>query len=622
MKTKKSFFMGSFRALIWIVAAAVVMVGCVTPQQQAKGPEAPAAGPASGAMAKMNVEAGQAKVFGVQAYDRDDRTEVKILMDRPSASHRVMRRGTHEFVVVLDGVETRLGGGSIPTASRKLIAVKAASAPAGTFTLTGRLLDPVGRLEAHTVGKDLVVNVFPAAPSAMSTPRVSLAGTRSGSAHGWPENAGRPSRKMLNARPAPPDDGVMGYKRHYRGKPISLDLQNADIQNVLRLLADISGMNIVLEPDVSGKVTIKVENVPWDQVLDMVLMMNRLGKEEIGGVIRIARQEKLKEEWKEREERIKAQQELLRAQKDLGELQTVYLQVNYADPESIAAKIGEIKSEDGKVSVDQRTNLILYTDYPARIAEASDILERLDRPTRQVLIEARIVQINSNVSKDLGIDWGFSLTKTTDHSVSTDFAVNHPVTATSSASMTIGRLVGSTLWNLDLRLSAAETAGQGKVIAAPRVLTMNHVKATISQGTQIPYQEKTGEGNTSVSFKDATLELQVTPHITPDGRVRLQLQAKQDSPNTSITGGSGEPAIDTRKIDTELLVDDGATVVIGGIIKEEDSRDESRTPGVHRIPILGSLFKSESVRKDKSELLIFINPKIVDLSDQRTGAEL
>ncbi|SMC17947.1 type IV pilus assembly protein PilQ [Desulfacinum hydrothermale DSM 13146] len=622
MKTQKGFFRNSIRTLISTMAATMLLAGCVTASQQARTSESPATAPAPGTVQQTDVWSGHAKVFGVQAYDREGRTELRIVMDRPAAGHRVVRRGSHEFTVELDGVETQLGGGSIPTASKKLIALRANATSGGGFLLRGRVVDPIGRLEARTVGKDLVVELFPAAPDR----RPASAGVNTVQAP-RKRTPSRPAtvvsrRRTVRSPKAMSDDAVLGYKRHYRGKPISLDLQNADVQNVLRLLADISGMNIVLEPDVAGKVTLKVENVPWDQVLDMVLMMNRLGREEIGGVIRIARQEKLKAEWKERQDRIKAQQELLRAQKDLGELGTVYLQVNYADPDSIASKIKEIASGDGKVSVDQRTNLILYTDYPARIAEARDILARLDRPTRQVLIEARIVQINSNASRELGIDWGFNLTKTTDHVVSGEFAVNHPVAATSSASMTIGRLVGTTLWNLDLRLSAAETAGQGKVIAAPRVLTMNHVKATISQGTQIPYQEKTGQGNTSVSFKDATLELQVTPHITPDGRVRLQIQAKQDSPNLSITGGTGEPAIDTRRIDTELLVDDGSTVVIGGIIKEEDSKEESRTPGVHRIPILGSLFKSKSVTKDKSELMIFIHPRIVDLSDQRAGSQM
>jgi type IV pilus assembly protein PilQ len=181
----------------------------------------------------------------------------------------------------------------------------------------------------------------------------------------------------------------------------------------------------------------------------------------------------------------------------------------------------------------------------------------------------------------------------------------------------LGRL-GATIWNLDLRLAATEQAGKGKVISAPRVLTMDHVKATISQGTQIPYQEQSEDG-ISTEFKDATLELQVTPHVTPDGRVRLELQAKKEQPNFVEVIPGQPPAIDTRKIDTELLVEDGHTVVIGGIIEESDEERESRTPGIHKVPLLGRLFKSNTSRLEKNELLIFINPKVVDISGRMTS---
>ncbi|ROR03046.1 type IV pilus secretin PilQ [Desulfosoma caldarium] len=592
--------------LIRTVAAFMVTTVFLVSGAVAQAPTAassPAQAPAS--------DGDRVRVFGVQAEDFPDRTEVVVITNKPPLHHRTVRQGDAGFSIVLEGVETSLGFGTVPTASKRVGSMKVTTDGRGGFFISGRMASGLERLESAIQGDRLVVRLYPL-EALGKTPSKAAVSSRVTRQHASSFEAGTHS-VSAGAWPAGMDSSGALFEKTYRGKPISLDLQDADLSNVLRLLADVSGMNIVVEPDVSGKVTLKVENIPWDQVLDMVLMMNRLGHEEVGGVIRIAKQEKLKQEMKEREERLKIEQQLLRTQKDLGELDTAYLQINYANPAEIAAKISEIKSDDGKISVDQRTGIILYTDYPARIAAARGIIGRLDIPTKQVLIEARIVQLNTTASRDLGVQWGFSLTKTTDHQVDTRYAVNHPVTATSTASLTVGKLVGTTLWNLDLRLLAAEQAGRGKIISAPRVLTMNHVKATISQGTQIPYQAQSQDG-ISTEFKDATLELAVTPHVTPDGRIRLQIQAKKEAPNFTQVIPGQPPAIDSRKVDTELLVDDGATVVIGGIIEENESDSESRTPGVHKVPVLGHLFKSKSVRMEKNELLIFINPQIVDVS--------
>jgi len=364
---------------------------------------------------------------------------------------------------------------------------------------------------------------------------------------------------------------------------------------------------------VTGKVTLKVEQVPWDQVLDMVLSMNDLGKEQLGTVIRIARQAKLKDEWKEQTQSLKAKQELIEATKDLGEISTAYLTVNYASPADIAAKITEIKSEKGKISVDERTSLILYSDFPARINAARELLGRLDKATPQVLIEARIVTMNSDLSRELGIDWKLQTSHITRSSTvppfTQNFAVNSP--PSSLFGFTWAQVIGETLVNVDLKLSALETATQLKVMAAPRVLTINNVKAVITQGTQIPYLQLSESGAVAATqFKDAVLELQVTPHITPDQKVRLEIQAKQDEP-TSVAGAT-QPGIETRKIATELLVDDGNIVVIGGVIRNRDAYSRSATPGVHRIPLIGRLFKSESEEMRRTEMLIFISPKIVE----------
>ncbi|MEJ5364790.1 MAG: type IV pilus secretin PilQ [Desulfosoma sp.] len=603
MKLRNSFESLGKRAVASAVCALFLTAWAFAqpPGQTAPGTAAPGAGA---------VPSGErVKVFGVQAKDFPDRIEVSVATDRPPALYRAVPQGSKGFQIVLEGVTTSLGSGTVPTGSKRLGSLKVSSDGFGVFTVSGTVASGVDRLESAAEEERLVVHVYP--KKVQEKAAFGVPGADEGNREGRPpKDAGRPGVATAATPALEPSSSPVNV---YQGKPISLDLQDADLTNVLRLLADVSGVNMVVEPDVSGKVTLKVENIPWDQVLDMVLMMNRLGREEVGGVLRIAKEDKLRQEMKEREERMKMEQQLLRTKKDLGELDTAYLQINYADPGEIAAKISEIKSADGKISVDQRTGMILYTDYPARIEAARGIIRRLDKPTDQVLIEARIVQLNTTASRDLGVQWGFNLTKTTDHQVNTNYAVDHPVAATSSASLSVGKLVGTTLWNLDLRLLAAEQAGRGKIISAPRVLTMNHVKATISQGTQIPYQAQSEDG-ISTEFKDATLELQVTPHVTPDGRVRLQIQAKKEAPNYTQVIPGQPPAIDSRKVDTELLVDDGATVVIGGIIEENQSDTESRTPGLHKVPVLGHLFKSQSSRLEKNELLIFINPQIVDIS--------
>lgn len=599
----------SFESLVRKAVASVVCAMFLAGWAWAQSTTAPTPTPAA-PVAETSPSMDGVKVFGVQAKDLPDRVEVSVTTDRPPKNYRAVRQGARGFQIVLEGVTTSLRSGSVPTGSKRLGSMKVSFDGFGVFTVSGQMAGGMDRLESAAEEERLVVHLYP-----KKVQETAAASATRGFDEG--DREGRPPREVSRSpgplAPASVQESAVISGKAYQGKPISLDLQDADLTNVLRLLADVSGVNIVVEPDVSGKVTLKVENIPWDQVLDMVLMMNRLGREEVGGVIRIAKEDKLRQEMKEREERMKMEQQLLRAKKDLGELDTAYLQINYADPGEIAAKISEIKSADGKISVDQRTGMILYTDYPARITAAKSIIGRLDKPTEQVLIEARIVQLNTTASRDLGVQWGFNLTKKTDHQVNTNYAVDHPVAASSSASLSVGKLVGTTLWNLDLRLLAAEQAGRGKIISAPRVLTMNHVKATISQGTQIPYQAQSEDGISTV-FKDATLELQVTPHVTPDGRVRLQIQAKKEAPNYTQVIPGQPPAIDSRKVDTELLVDDGATVVIGGIIEENESNTESRTPGIHKVPVLGHLFKSQSSRLEKNELLIFINPQIVDIS--------
>jgi type IV pilus assembly protein PilQ len=420
--------------------------------------------------------------------------------------------------------------------------------------------------------------------------------------------------RSTRARPNASQEPQEPLKKQYTGKPISLDLLDADLRNVLRLIADVTGSNIVIEPDVAGKVTLKVEQVPWDQVLDMVLAMNGLGMERSGNVVRVARVAKLREEVNQQNEEFKARQELLETVKDFGDLTTEYLTVNYAQPAEIAAKINEVKSEKGRISIDERTNLIIYSDYPARIATARKLITRLDRATPQVMIEARLVTMSDDTRKSLGISWNLNLNDR--DPLVREFEVDILQNLGTALNFNVAQIVGQTLVALDFNLAALETQNRTKVIAAPKVLTLNNVKATIQQGTQIPYQSQSiGDAAVlSTVFKDAVVELGVTPHITPDGKVRLEIEAKQDEPDPTVpVGPSSAPAISTRKIKTELMVADGCIVVIGGVMRDTQGYTLSTTPGLKDIPILGRLFKQETKARQKQELLIFISPKIVQL---------
>jgi type IV pilus assembly protein PilQ len=460
--------------------------------------------------------------------------------------------------------------------------------------------------------KPAVLSVAPIDPlpvSASVVPPVTFAAASTGPVPGASAKLAPPTKKGAG-------DYVSPLVKVYTGKPISLDLQEADIKNVLRLLADVSGANIVIEPDVSGKVTLRVNRVPWDQVLEMILAMNHLGQDQSGGVIRIARQDKLKRELSEKEAELKARQQVVESAKEMGDITTNYLQVNYAQAAKLATKIEKMKSPKGKVTVDDRTNLILYSDYPSFIQSARELLAKLDLPTPQVLIEARIVQLDVNAAKDLGIRWSFNMDSTDNpgvHNYTGNFLINHAVTASSLMGFGFGQIIGQNLYQLDIQVSAAEQAGRGKIVSAPRVLTLDNIEATIVQGQQIPYRKLSEFGVTSTEFKDATLELKVTPHITPDQKVRMEIKAKKEQANFANQIGDAPP-IDTRRVATELLVADGDTIVIGGVIEDQETRIEQRTPGLHQVPILGALFKNQQYRKTKNELLIFISPRIVGLS--------
>jgi type IV pilus assembly protein PilQ len=299
----------------------------------------------------------------------------------------------------------------------------------------------------------------------------------------------------------------------------------------------------------------------------------------------------------------------------------VYFTINYARPADIAAKINDIKSEKGKISVDEPTSLVIYSDYPYFIDTARQLISRLDKPKPQVMIEARIIMLGASSTRDLGIDWGFNTSRpsnpTEKYNFQQAFQVNVPPIP-STYGLNWAQMIGKTMLDINLTLSALETLGKSKTLSAPRVLTLDGIEAVISQGVDVPYLTLSDAGTASTSFRKAVLELKVKPHITPDGRVKLGILAKNEKPDFSRVV-NGQPPIATQEINTELFVDDGNTVVIGGIIVENEDTSTGGTPGLMKVPILGQMFRTDTTRREKTELLIFITPRIIGVTTPETG---
>ena len=424
----------------------------------------------------------------------------------------------------------------------------------------------------------------------------------------------------------PPEKPTVTEKgQAFTGERISLDFQDADIHNIFRILHEVSGKNFVIGDDVKGKVTLKLVNVPWDQVLDLVLKMNKLGTVVEGNIVRIAKLSTLEAENKALAAKMQAEQ----TAEEQEPLITEYIPINYAEAAMIQKHLMEIKSPRGKISVDERTNMIIMNDVRAAVGNARDVVKRLDVVTPQVVIEARIVEANTDFSREVGILWGaqyddgpgFGETGTTqrlggallglDDDVVGNYAVALPPAApTSGIGFTFQRLKSAN-FTLNANLLAMQEEGKGRIISTPKILTLDNKEAYIEQGLEIPYQVLE-EGSYSLKWAKAVLRLEVTPHITMDRRIAMKIVAKKDAPDRSIVV-QGAPAIDKKEAGTELMVNNGDTIVIGGIITREETLSNKGVPGLSRLPLLGWLFKSEAKDTTDKELLIFVTPTIVEL---------
>jgi len=408
----------------------------------------------------------------------------------------------------------------------------------------------------------------------------------------------------------------------YTGKKISLDFQDADIVPIFRLLADISGYNIVVDPNVKGRLTMKLVNVPWDQALDLICKTFYLGKAVEGNIIRIA---PLSVFAKESEEKAKAKEAEAKAEP----LETRFFSISYADVSVVekAIKDSKVLTARGSISVDKRTSSMTIKDVPSVFPQVENILATLDKPTPQVLIEARIVEVNTSDTRDLGIQWGLRLSATntltsigglsglgTGPFTGGNYLVDFPSGASkgSGSGFTFGILNPAKTMGLDLQLSALETAGKGKIISNPKIMTVDNAEAKISQGDSIPIRKLTTEGTISTEYKDFTLELGVTPHIAPDKTIALTIKTKKEEPDWSHTSPEGAPASKKKEANTNVIIRDGETVVIGGVFKTSRQDTETGVPGLMRIPVLGWLFKDRKTIDETSEMLIFITPRIVE----------
>ncbi len=424
----------------------------------------------------------------------------------------------------------------------------------------------------------------------------------------------------------------------YVGEKLSLNFQDIEVRSVLQLLADFTDLNIVVSDSVQGKLTLRLKNTPWDQALDIILQTKALGKREAGNVIMIAPAEEIANR-----ERIELEGQKQKV--ELEPLRTEFFQANYAKASDLATLLsskssdesGSILSDRGSVTVDERTNTLLIRDTADILANIRSLVHRLDVPIRQVLIESRIVIASDDFNKDIGVRWGLNRNTagTAGNGTSSDgfilsgndagvssllagevpdagrFNVNLPGNnAFGSLAVALAKLPFGTL--LELELSAMQAEGTGEVISSPRVITANQHEAHIEQGVEIPYLEATSSGAASVSFRKAVLGLTVTPQITPDDRIVMDLKINKDTVGQIFSAGNiNVPSIDTREVQTQVLVDNGETIVLGGVYEQILLEEIDMVPFFGRLPLIGRLFQHTTQQDEKSELLVFVTPKIL-----------
>ncbi|MDN0074811.1 type IV pilus secretin PilQ family protein [Crenobacter sp. SG2303] len=465
-----------------------------------------------------------------------------------------------------------------------------------------------------------------------------LSGTALILAFGQPWTTAIADERIASTLPSSPDPTPVELKPAYHGNKLSLNFQNIEVRAALQVLAEFTGLNIIASDSVNGTITLRLKEVPWDQALDLILRSKGLEQRRVGNVIHIAPYE---ESAARDKQRLEATQQLsglepLRTESFVLRFKSVedFLRVLDGPKSGETGRRQGLLSERGSLMTDPKSNTLIVHDTPTAIGKIRHLIDRLDLPVKQVLIEARIVEAGDNFQRDLGVKLGFarvsgdlSINNTLGNAVIAGNpavdprpfgpAVDLPAGLRNAA--TIATVFRSASSIIGLELSALQAEDKGRIISSPRVMTADRTEATIEEGTEIPYQEATSSGATSVSFKKAVLSLKVKPQIIPGNHILMDLQLNKDTPNHRLIVG-GTPAVDTKKIQTQVLVENGDTIVIGGIYVQEQGEIENKVPYLGDIPFLGALFRNSSRQHSRRELLMFITPRVVDNGTPRTDS--
>jgi type IV pilus assembly protein PilQ len=411
-------------------------------------------------------------------------------------------------------------------------------------------------------------------------------------------------------------------EKAYTGRKISLDFKDADVKNVLRLIAEVSNLNIIAGDDVGGKVTMRLVDVPWDQALDVILQSRSLGMSRVGNVVRVAPQDVLKKE-------VQGELEAKRAKERLEDLVTELLPVNYATAKEVIPQVKSILGDRGDVRVDERTNMLIVKDVPRNMLAVRNLVKALDTKTPQVLIEARIIEASLQFQQELGVSWGILLSTGEGQNKTFKFGGGIPgrtLGETTNNVVTLPAIPASGaavpglieflftsvygLKELDIAISAHENKGDVKIISSPKIATLDNKQASIEQGLRIPYLKLTTEGTVTTDFIEANLKLTVTPHVTNDGNIKMLIDVRKDAPDYTVTV-QGVPRIDKKEAISEVLVRDNGVVVIAGVYSIEKDDTNEGIPLFNKLPLLGWLFKRQTKNDQRKDLLIFISPKIL-----------
>jgi type IV pilus assembly protein PilQ len=641
------------------------------------------------ALPSRRIDVGTGGVDTILAAEANGRSRLVLDLDQPMAY--ATRVQGDDIVVTVGGAaggaahaqpaRADMAHGVVPTAAainqpREIRSIDFRRSPTGAAQLVVRLSDPHTPIDLKQQGTQIIVDFAGAALPRRLSRRYDTLDFGTPVTGFQAERVDGNTRIVLDASGAfeqlayQTDDqyvvevnpmkqtaasGPAEIKKSYNGERLTLNFQNISTRAVLQLLADASGQNIVVSDSVNGNVTLRLQNVPWDQALDIVLTTKGLGKRQDGNVIIVAPADELAA-------REKAD---LASQQDIQQLEPLhseYLQVNYAKAADIAALlkgkgVSSLLSSRGSVSVDDRTNTLLVSDTSDHIADIRRLVATLDIPVKQVEIEARIVVVSNDFERQLGTILGVTglhnngnqgLIETTGTASGVDTGVSSAISNLSSngsiypvniptgssavnrynVDLPVASPAGSIAFGIlgsdylvDLELSAAQTENLATVVSSPRVITANQQEAQIKQGVEIPYQESASSGATTIAFKDAVLLLKVKPLITPDNRIILDLMVSDDEVGQTVvaSGGVNVPAIDTRAVQTQVLLNDGETVVLGGILQTNKTNSATKIPFLGDIPVLGNLFKTTDKQDKKDELLIFVTPKILREGAAATG---